>query len=142
MSTVLRTYQLKSFANQSKNDSIIEVVRKYRKLSQQISNLQWNIFYLNNNSKFNKNLDIKHIETVLSERYKQTCQYQVVGMLKSYLANIKNRFKDMVLNSNVSEEMRIKLLYINKYEKWHCKEVIMKGVLIDDYCLLIARKNI
>ena len=140
MTTVLRTYELKSFANQSKNDSIIEVVRNYRKLALQIANLHWNNFYSDNNSKFNKNLDIKNINSVLSERYKQTCQYQVVGMLKSYLANVKNRFKDMVLNSNVSEEMRIKLLFINKYEKWHCKEVTMKGVLIDDYTLLIARK--
>lgn len=137
---ILRTYKLKSHANKSKNDLIVEVVRNYRKLAKNISDLQWNIFYSDNNSKFNKNLNIKHIETVLSERYKQTCQYQVVGMLKSYLANVKNRFKDMVLHSSLSDEQKLKLYYINKYEKWHCKEVLMKGVLIDDYSLLLARK--
>lgn len=140
MTVVLRTYQLKSHANKSKDDLILEVVRNYRKLSKKISNLQWNIFYSDSNKKFNKNLDIKSIQTILSERYKQTCQYQVVGMLKSYLSNVKLRFKDMVLNSNLSEDQKIKLYYINKYEKWHCKEVIMKGEAIDDYSLLLARK--
>lgn len=140
MSVVLRTYQLKSHANKSKNDLILDVVRNYRKLAKNISNQQWYLFYFNNNSKFNKNLDIKNIETILSERYKQTCQYQVVGMLKSYLSNVKNRFKDIISESKLSDEQKIKLYYINKYEKWHCKEVKMKGILIDEYSLHLARK--
>lgn len=140
MSVVLRTYQLKSHANNSKNELILDVLRNYRKLSHSLSNLHWYLFYKNNNTKFNKDLDIKHVNSILSERYKQTCQYQVIGVLKSYISNVKLRFKDMVFNSSLSDEQKMKLYYINKYEKWHCKTVIMKGNQIDDYSLLLARK--
>jgi len=67
-------------------------------------------------SKFNKNLKLNVI-TKLSARYQQTCSYQVVGILDSYLENRKNNFVKIVYNNFKDENLRISLLYINKYKR-------------------------
>ncbi len=76
---MIRTYKLKQLANNEKLLRIISVINEYRKTALTISKFQWKNFFLN--KKFDKNLDIKHLQSNLSERYKQTNQYQVVGIL-------------------------------------------------------------
>lgn len=135
---IIRTYELQDFGNLSKMDKIAEIFSPYRKTAKAISNKHWFLFY-NQTKRFDKNLDIKELQSKLSERYKQTCQYQVVSMLNSYLSNIQGRFIQRVLNSSVDEDTRIKLLYINKYNKWFAKEVKMQKKLIDESILKLAR---
>lgn len=136
---IIRTYELKDFANLNKLDKVLNIFYPYRKCAKSVASVQWKLFY-SEGKNFNKQLDIKEIDTVLSERYKQTCQYQVVGMLNSYLSNVKTRFVSVVLNSSVNEDTRIKLLYINKYNKWFKKEVTMKKKLIEESILKLARR--
>jgi putative transposase len=137
---VIRTYPLKHDINKGKEKKIIELQKEYQYLAHSISNKQWEEFY--KEGKFNKDVDIKSIETKLSERYKQTCQYQVVGMLNSFISNRQKEFIRIVHHSNVSEEVKVKLFYINKYEKWFRKEVKMQGKLIEEEIIKLSRKII
>ena len=138
MTEIFRSYQLKNHSNQNKLDLLMDVIDMYRISAKQISNKQWELFY-KNGAKFNNNLKITDLPIKLSERYKQTCQYQVVGMLNSYISNVKLRFVDKVINSSIEEDVRIKLLYINKYKKWFSKEVIMKKKPIEPEIIRLAR---
>ena len=138
MTEIFRSYQLKNHSNQNKLDLLMDVLDMYRISAKQISNKQWEFFY-KNGTKFNKNLKITDLPINISERYKQTCQYQVVGMLNSYISNVKLRFVDKVMNSSIENDVRIKLLYINKYKKWFSKEVVMKKNPIEPEILHLAR---
>ncbi|MEW6064338.1 MAG: RNA-guided endonuclease TnpB family protein, partial [Bacillota bacterium] len=110
---MIRTYQLKHQANKSKQTEIKAILDEYRVLASKIAVRQWYLFFTKGG--FNKNADIKTISTGLSERYKQTCQYQVVGSLESFISNRKNDFVDRVCHSSLDERTKIDLLYINKH---------------------------
>jgi putative transposase len=135
---VIRAYKLQNHSNQVKLDKIRKVIIEYRKTSKSISNIQWFNFY-KDNKEFNSYLDIKKCKSNLNERYKQTCQKQVVSILNSYLSNVKNRFVEKVYGSSISKEDRIKLLYINKYNSWFKKSIKMKGEFISDDLIKLSR---
>ena len=137
---ILRTYKLKHSINIGKQKKILEILKEYRKLSHKILGKQWVHFY--KNSEFDKNLKLESVETELSERYKQTAQYQVVGQLKSYISNRKNEFKDYIKGSNLDKETKTKLNYINKYEKWFLKSAKMQDMEIEGDILKLSRKII
>jgi len=132
---MLRTYRLEHSANRGKQDSVIATIGEYRKVAKNIADFQWRRFY-EDARPFYKYLSIKHIYSLLSERYKQTCQWQVVSVLNSFIANRKNDFIMTVLHSSLSEETKIALLTINKYNLWY-----RKGLRdIDTDTLKLARK--
>jgi len=113
---MLRTYKLKHSINQGKQKKILNLLEEYRKVSAKISNRQWRYFY--ENGRFNRDLEVNSIKSKLSQRYRQTAQYQVVAQLESYLGNRQNDFKAYLKNSNFDKETKIKLYYINRYKKW------------------------
>jgi putative transposase len=137
---MIRTYPVKHYENMNKKTKILKLSKEYRILAKSISCLQWKEFYKTGN--LNKNLDIKELDSHLSERYKQTCQYQVVGVLKSWLSNRQKEFVRIVYHSNLPEDVKIKLFYINKYKKWFIKEVKMRGNLIEKDIIKLSRKII
>jgi putative transposase len=137
---MIKAYNLKHFINSQKKEKIIDLIFEYRKFAKKVAKIQWIELFKNGN--LNKDLDIKNIETKLSARYKQVNQYQIVASLESYLSNRANSFKDYVLNSNLDEITKIKLLYINKYKKWFCNEIKMKNDLIDIQIIKLSRKII
>lgn len=112
-----RTYQLQHNANNSKQDKVREVIKEYRSTAQSIANKQWRHFY-ESKTGFDKNLNIKDIQSRLSERYKQTCQYQVVGILDSFTSNRANEFRSIVINSLLPEDTKKALFYINNRGLW------------------------
>lgn len=120
---MIRTYPLKHSINLGKQKKVIAVVKEYRKLAVMLSALQWQELYRHGD--FDKNLDIKEVATSLSSRYKQTCQYQVVGVLKSFIANRQNEFVRMVSRSSLNEETKHQLFFINKYRLWFAKQAKM-----------------
>ncbi len=122
---MIRAYKLTQLSNNDKEIKIIAVIKEYRITAINISEIQWSNFFKTN--KFNKNLDIKNVESKLSERYKQTCQYQVVGILKSYLSNIANQFVEIVSKANFEPETKMKLFFINKYHLWFDNQAKLKG---------------
>ena len=74
-----------------------------------------------------RNFEFCEVYSKLSARYLQTLQYQIVGMLDSYLSNRQNDFKEIVLNSSLDTQTKKELLYINKYKKWFIDEITIKN---------------
>ncbi|MEQ8173219.1 MAG: zinc ribbon domain-containing protein, partial [Candidatus Eremiobacterota bacterium] len=118
---MLRSYELKTEMNKGKKEKILSVMKEYRKTASVIAKKQWELFY--KEGAFNKNYPVKEIPSVLSERYKQVIAYQVVSILDSFISNRQNDFRKIVTRSALSEEERIKLLYINKYKLWFKEKV-------------------
>ena len=118
---MIRTYPLQHFANGRKQEQVLELLRAYRKTAGRVASLQWRAFYME--GRFDKNLGLKDLDSPLSERYKQVCQYQVVGILESWLGNRQNDFKRAVWGSTLPQEVKLQLFYINKYKLWYRKEV-------------------
>lgn len=135
----IRSFKLKHEMNADKQNQLIQVIFNYRRTAHLISKNQW-LHFFKNKEKFDKNRDIKHIQSNLSQRYKQTCQYQVVGQLNSFLSNTQQRFVDTVNNSSIKEEIKIKLFYINKYKKWFHNSVVMQKKEIEPHIIFLARK--
>ena len=137
---MLRTYKLKHSINQGKQKKILTLLDEYRKVSDEISNRQWIYFY--KNGRFNRDLEVNSIKSKLSQRYRQTAQYQVVSQLDSYIGNRQNDFKDYLKSSNFDKETKIKLYYINRYKKWFCKSVTMQNREIEQDILKLSREII
>ncbi len=137
---MLRTYKLKHSINQGKQTKILALLDEYRKVSNEISNRQWIHFY--KNGRFNRDLEVNSIESELSQRYRQTAQYQVVSQLDSYIGNRQNDFKTYINNSNFDKETKIKLYYINRYKKWFHQSVTMQNEKIDQDILTLSRQII
>lgn len=122
---MIRSYKIKSFQNKKKENKILLLLNEYRKTSNIIASHQWKNFFIN--SKFDKNLKIikGNIKTELSARYIQTCQYQIVATLQSFLSNLKNRFEEIVKKSSLNIETKNSLFYINKFNLWLSKSCKM-----------------
>jgi len=113
---IVRAYLYPCFPNKGKIDKVEQVLREYRTTAQAIAKLQWAGFF--KTGKFNKYLKIKGLKSDLSERYKQNCQWQVVGVLEGYLSSIQNEFERMVYRSNLPQRTKRVLVVINRRKAW------------------------
>ncbi|WP_340695953.1 transposase [Hydrogenobacter thermophilus] len=116
-----RAIQVSCPLTKRKKDIIKKLLIEYRKTAKAIAGYQWFLFF--NTGSFNRKANIKHIRSNLSERYKYTIQYHVVvPVLESFISNIKNRFSEIVKNSNLPEKTKRVLLYLNKNNEWLIKK--------------------
>lgn len=141
---MMRTYPYSHAANARKLPLVWAVLKAYRQSAQKIANDQWKSFFIT--GKIDRQALICESGHVLSDRYLQTCQYQVVGVLKSWIANRKNDFKMLVIHSSLwgdtteeGERLRIQLLYINKYGLWFRDRVTMRKEVIPPNVMRLAR---
>ncbi|WP_029523614.1 RNA-guided endonuclease TnpB family protein [Persephonella sp. KM09-Lau-8] len=146
----IRAYKHKHSINKGKIQTIKQILAEYRKTAKKIAKKQWNIFF--KEGSFNKNADIKDIPSNLSERYKQTCQYQVVSVLNSYISNRQNDFVEIVKSSSLDEDTKFILLTINKTKSWFNEKLkeaklkdkktgkIIKKLPIEKHHYKLARK--
>ena len=102
----------------NKKASVVsEVLKLYRKTAEIIAKFQWSLFF--KTGYFNRKANIKHLNCPLSERFKSTIQYHlVVPTLESFIANVQERFKEIVLSSTLPEKTKRVLLYLNSREEW------------------------
>ncbi|MDD5748621.1 MAG: hypothetical protein PHP64_06215 [Actinomycetota bacterium] len=126
---ILRALEVRHTANSSKIEAIKEVFSPYRKTAQRIAPREWLCFYTT--GYFSKNISVKDIPSELSERYKETARDQVVGSLKSWVSNKKNEIVPLIIKSSLEEQVKIDLLYINKYEKWFVPGEVQTPVFKD-----------
>lgn len=158
MSDILRTYPMQTVANRAKVEKVLDLFIAYPQAARQIAAAQWRLLF--ESGRTNKNAPVR-ITTRLSARYRQTCQYQVVGMLDSFLANRANEYKDAVLSLSAEALARLDaahpdrklkdahgkplsytrtaLLYLGKYRAWYQKAPAMKGVPIPADLLRLSR---
>jgi putative transposase len=116
---IIRAYIYPCFPNKGKVEKIKQVLKEYRKTAQAIAKLQWSEFF--KTGKFNRYLKLKEVKSFLSERYKQTCQWQVVGVLDGYISSIQNEFEKIVYKSNLNQKTKRILLGINSKKAWFSK---------------------
>jgi putative transposase len=141
---MMRTYPYSHAANAVKERQIWDVLSAYRQSAQQIATDQWKSLFITGN--MDKNGFICPANHRVSKRYQQTCQYQVVGILKSWLSNRKNDFKQLVIHSSLwndkteaGERLRIQLLFINKHTLWFHDRVVMQKAVIPPEVMRLAR---
>ncbi|BCX82792.1 transposase [Methylomarinovum caldicuralii] len=116
------------------------VVAAYRQTARAILRRKWRL--LLETGRLDKNAQVKPIVSPLSERYKQTVQYQMVALLKGWLGNRQNDFINLVRGADLDAATRMQLCYINKYQKWFCREVRMQGKPLPAEVLKLARQII
>ncbi|WP_028950833.1 RNA-guided endonuclease InsQ/TnpB family protein [Sulfurihydrogenibium subterraneum] len=117
---IIGTYFYPCYANKGKADKVIQIITEYRKTAQRIAKYLWSEFF--KTGKFSKYKDVKSIRSNLSERYKQTCLWQVISTLNSFVSNIQEKFKEIVYNSTLPEEIKKTLFIINKNKAWFSKD--------------------
>jgi len=112
------TYPYSHYANKGKVVQVIKTLKEYRKTAQKIAHTQWRYFFETRKYRFNKYLPVKSISSALSERYKQTCLWQVCGVLEGYVSNLQNKFVSIVFRSSLPEEDKLVLLALNSKRAW------------------------
>ncbi|MEZ0322838.1 MAG: transposase [Hydrogenothermaceae bacterium] len=125
---MIRAYSYPQYANLGKIKKIKGILKEYRTTAEDIAKYQWYLFF--KEGKFNKYKNIKHINSNLSERYKQVCMWQVVSVLESFISNIQNRFFEIVKSSNLTEKTKRVLIYLNNRKEWLIKKS-EKAIWID-----------
>ena len=118
---MVNTFLLENRMNSDKERKVLCVLRAYRIFCVKLSNNLWCNFY-ENGEKFDKNVDVSSLSTPLSERYKRNAAYQVAGILKSYMSNAQNRFKEIVRGYKFDKETQKHLFQINSRQAWFSKE--------------------
>ena len=74
---LMRSYPLKHHMNSGKEQTVLSLFSQYQKTCESIQAVQWRLFF--QSGRMDKNNPVKgdDIKSKLSERYKQTAQYQV-----------------------------------------------------------------
>lgn len=120
-----RAYGIKHAINPGKLEELHLVTKEYQKTAHQLQKLQWRLFF--QEGQFNKMASLSGIcfnqELKRYQRYKQTIQYQVVGQLKSHIANRANEFKSYVHKSPLEKLTKQALFRINKRKLWFSPEL-------------------
>jgi putative transposase len=140
---MFQTYKFKSdHTNRAKLDSIREIGRVYKIYFNRLSAHNISEFYktLGKVPRYLPQLDIGDVNENFSERYKQTCGKQVKTNFKTWLSNLKNRVKEKITGSDLSEETKKQLYFINRHGLWFKKEVTLRGNPIPTEIIKLARK--
>jgi len=115
---IFGSYLFINYANIGKIEKIKNTLKEYRKTAKDISKFLWDVFFKTGNLPKKKKINIKHIKSFLSERYKYVCLWQVHDVLSSYIANIQYQFANIVFNSSLSSEDKLILLALNNIKCW------------------------
>jgi len=115
---IFGAYYFSNYTNKGKIEKIKQVFKEYRKTAQDISNFLWDIFFRTSKLPHRKKINIKHIPSHLSERYKYVCAWQVYDILSGYIAGIQYKFTNIVFNSSLNKEDKLILLALNNVNGW------------------------
>jgi putative transposase len=115
---IFGSYLFVNYANKGKIEKVKNTLKEYRKTAKDISNYLWDIFFRTGKLPHRKKINVKHIPSYLSERYKYVCLWQTHDVLSSYIANIQYQFANIVLNSSLSKEDKLILLALNNDKGW------------------------
>jgi len=95
---VFGTYTYPNFANRSKISTVFTILKEYRQTAKNLLQYFWSIFYRGGKLPYRKSLNVKHIHSNLSERYKYVCLWQVYGIFDGYISNLQYQFANMLLD--------------------------------------------
>jgi putative transposase len=89
---IFDSYLFVNYANKGKLEKINQVFIEYRKTVKDISNYLRNIFFQASKLSHRKKINIKHIPSCLSERYKYVYLWQTYDILSGYIVGIQRKF--------------------------------------------------
>jgi putative transposase len=115
---VFATYTYPNFANRSKISTVFTILKEYRQTAKNLLQYLWSIFYRGGKLPYRKSLNVKHIQSNLSERYKYVCLWQVYGIFDGYISNLQYQFANMVWRSNLLRDEKLILLALNNLKSW------------------------
>ena len=115
---IFGSYLFKNYANKSKIKKVKNTFKEYRKTAKDIANFLWDIFFKTGKLPHRKKINVKHVKSYLSQRYKYVCLWQTHDVLSSYIANIQYQFTNIVFNSSLSREDKLILLALNNVKGW------------------------
>lgn len=111
---MIRSYKYSTNLNKGKLTYIENrLYPEWRRISKILINRHMEYLY-RNSIICNSNILYKDIQTFLSERYKDSINRQVTGMIRSKYSNFKNRYKKVILGSSLSKEEKLELIEISK----------------------------
>lgn len=93
------------------------LVLEYRKAAKDVARVQMRLFHAGD--KFAQDCDLSSITTKLSQRYLRCCNYQVVGMLRSWYSNRKNEYLAAVRRSSLPEALKNQLSELGVRQAWY-----------------------
>jgi len=115
---IFGAYYFSNYANKGKIEKINQVLTEHRKTAKDIAIYLWDIFFRFGKLPHRKKINIKHISSYLSERYKYVCLWQVYDVLSGYIAGIQYKFANIVFNSSLNKEDKLILLALNNVKGW------------------------
>jgi putative transposase len=134
---VIRAYEVKGHLNRAKEEQVRALFKPYRQTAVVIARVQLRRFF--QHGCLNRDLDIKGVASTLSERYKQTIQYQVVGVFDSFFSNRVNDFRRTVRDSSLDDATQRQLLYLNAAKAGYAKDFLIDGEAVPKETLRLAR---
>jgi transposase, IS605 OrfB family, central region len=115
---IFGSYLFVNYANKGKIKKVKNTLKEYRKTAKDISKFLWDVFFRTGKLPHRKKINIKHIPSYLSERYKYICAWQVYDVLSGYIAGIQHQFTNIIFGSNLSKEDKLILLALNNVNGW------------------------
>jgi len=115
---IFGSYLFVNYANKGKIKKVKNTLKEYRKTAKDISKFLWDVFFRTGKLLHRKKINIKHIPSYLSERYKYVCLWQVYDILSGYIAGIQYQFANIVFNSSLNKEDKLILLALNNVKGW------------------------
>ena len=116
---IFGAYYFSNYANKGKIKKVKNTLKEYRKTAKDIALFIFGIsFFRFGKFPHRKKINIKHIPSYLSERYKYICLWQVYSILSSYIANIQYQFANIVFNSSLNKGDKLILLALNNVNGW------------------------
>lgn len=132
--TLIRSYNHKHKMNKGKEEHLLLIYAEYKRVAEIILHKQITSFYKTGDITCEKGF-YTPIITTLSERYKDVIKRQVDGMMKSFISNLQNKFKQCISKSSITDaKLRKELFTINKSKKWFEPQNLLARKIIK-YCL-------
>jgi putative transposase len=93
---IFGSYLFVNYADKGKIEKVKNTLKEYRKTAKDISKHLWDIFFQAGKLPHRKKINIKHIPSYLSERYKYVCLRQTYDVLSGHIASIQRKFANIV----------------------------------------------
>jgi hypothetical protein len=115
---IFGSYLFVNYANKGKIKKVKNTLKEYRKTAKDIAKFLWDVFFQTGKLPHRKKINIKHIPSYLSERYKYVCAWQVYNVLSGYIVGIQYQFVNIVFNSSLNKGDKLILLALNNVNGW------------------------
>ena len=125
----IRTYQISTNQNKSKNLVIKNLYQEYKKYYAFQIKKQFNEYL--KKGRLDKFIETKQDKTKLSERYKRCVVNQAVGQLQSWVSNRDNKIKDIIHEcSSLTQEQKRRLHLVKIFNIKTPQAIIIKKEVI------------